>query len=203
MTKKEAILQAATQLFASKGYKGVAVSEIAARASVAQGTVFHHFKSKENLLISICDDLVRSYISGIKEAAQGPGSGWDALERVLRFNQEFKKEHQDAITVVFRETGDVSRTEGEIQEHFCGLLNQVIEVKSQCIERGKKDGSIRPVPAQVTAFLVHFLLVGKFHIEAEGLLEVPDLEAELVEFCRRSLAVDGKCDAANHAHSGG
>lgn len=203
MTKKEAILQAATQLFASKGYKGVAVSEIAARAIVAQGTVFHHFKSKENLLISICDELVRSYISGIKEAARGPGSGWDALERVLQFNQDFKKEHQDAITVVFRETRDLSRIEGEIQEHFCGLLNQVIEVKSQCIEKGKQDGSIRPVPAQVTAFLVHFLLVGKFHIETEGLLEVPDLEAELVEFCRRSLAADETSEAACHEHSGG
>ncbi|UCF88272.1 MAG: TetR/AcrR family transcriptional regulator [bacterium] len=203
MTKKEAILQAATQLFASKGYKGVAVSEIAARAIVAQGTVFHHFKSKENLLISICDELVRSYISGIKEAARGPGSGWDALERVLQFNQDFKKEHQDAITVVFRETRDLSRIEGEIQEHFCGLLNQVIEVKSQCIEKGKQDGSIRPVPAQVTAFLVHFLLVGKFHIETEGLLEVPDLDAELVEFCRRSLAADETSEAACHEHSGG
>lgn len=203
MTKKEAILQAATQLFASKGYKGVAVSEIAARAIVAQGTVFHHFKSKENLLISICDELVRSYISGIKEAARGPGSGWDALERVLQFNQDFKKEHQDAITVVFRETRDLSRIEGEIQEHFCGLLNQVIEVKSQCIEKGKQDGSIRQVPAQVTAFLVHFLLVGKFHIETEGLLEVPDLEAELVEFCRRSLAADETSEAACHEHSGG
>lgn len=203
MTKKEAILQAATQLFASKGYKGVAVSEIAARAIVAQGTVFHHFKSKENLLISICDELVRSYISGIKEAARGPGSGWDALERVLQFNQDFKKEHQDAITVVFRETRDLSRIEGEIQEHFCGLLKQVIEVKSQCIEKGKQDGSIRQVPAQVTAFLVHFLLVGKFHIETEGLLEVPDLEAELVEFCRRSLAADETSEAACHEHSGG
>ena len=190
MTKREAILDAATELFARKGYNGTAASEIALQAHVAQGTVFHHFKSKENLLISICDELVQSYITGIKQAADGPGSGWEALERVLKFNQEFKGYRRDAIAVVFRETRDLSRATGKIHEHFCGLVNQIIEVKSQCIERGIADGSIRSVPVQLTAFLVHFLLVGKFHIETEGLLEVPDMDTELLEFCRRSLAVE-------------
>ena len=187
MTKREAILNAATELFARKGYKGTAASEIADQAHVAQGTVFHHFKSKENLLISICDELVKTYIEGIRGAAEGPGTGWNALERVIQFNRDFKKERFDSIAVAFRETRDISRAEQEIHEHFCGLLRQVIEVKSKCIEKGIADGSIRPVPVLSTALLIHFLLVGKFHIETEGLLEVPDLDDELLEFCKRSL----------------
>lgn len=190
MSKREAILDAATELFARKGYKGTAASEIALQADVAQGTVFHHFKSKENLLVSICDELVQSYITGIRQVAQGPGSGWDALERVLKFNQEFGKNRRDAIAVAFRETRDLSRAEGKVDEHFSGLVNQIIEVKSQCIERGIADGSIRPVPSQLTAFLVHFLLVGKIHVETEGLLEMPELDTELLEFCRRSLSTE-------------
>ncbi len=188
MTKKEAILIAATELFARKGYQGTAVSEIADRANVAQGTVFHHYRSKENLLISICDELVNTYLRGINGAAEGPGSGWDALERVLKFNQEFKKKRYDSIAVVFRETRDLPRAGSDVHEHFCGLVNQIIEVKTKCIERGVADGSISPVPPHITALLVHFLLVGMFHIETEGLLELPELDEELLEFCRRSLA---------------
>jgi len=187
MTKREAILAAATELFALKSYKGTAVSEIAEMAEVAQGTIFHHFKTKENLLISICDELVQDYITGISLAAEGPGSGWEALERVLVFNQEFKRRRQKAIAVAFRETGDLSRAEGEIREHFCRLLSQIIALKSQCLEKGISDGSIQPVPVEITALLLHFLLVGKFHIEAEGLLEIPELDSELLEFCKRSL----------------
>ena len=188
MTKKEAILIAATELFARKGYKGTAASEIAERADVAQGTIFHHFKSKENLLISICDELVNTYIQGITGAAEGLGTGWDALERILKFNRDFKVERYDAIAVVFRETRDLPRAGSSVHEHFCGLLNQIIEVKSKCIERGVADGSISSVPPHITALLVHFLLVGMFHIETEGILDLPELDEELLEFCRRSLA---------------
>jgi len=194
MTRKEAILDAAITLFARQGYKGTAVSEIAERAGVAQGTVFHHFKSKEKLLISICDELVQSYITGIREAAEGPGSGWDALERVLKYNETFSKSHRDSITVVFRETRDLPRSQGAVNDHFCGLVDQIIDVKSRCIEKGIRDGSIRPVPAQLTALLVHFLLIGRFHVETEGLLEVPEMNAEFMEFCRRSLAVQALPD---------
>ncbi len=203
MTRKEAILGAATELFARKGYKGTAVSEIADQADVAQGTVFHHFKSKENLLISICDELVRDYIKGMRQEAEGPGSGWDALERILKFYQRFRNEHLESISVALKETGDLSKAAREIHEHFCGLLNQVIEVKSKCIERGIKDGSIREVPIHATALLVHFLLVGKLHIETEGLLEMPDLDMELLEFCRRSLAAEEKLPKEYDQRSGG
>jgi len=203
MTKREAILAAATMLFARHGYKGTAVSEIAVQAGVAQGTVFHHFKNKENLLISICDNLVQSYIAGIREAAQGQGSGWEALESVLKYNEKFSSGHRDSITVVFRETRDLPGSPGEVREHFCGLVNQIIDVKSKCIEKGIKDGSIRPVPSQLTALLVHFLLIGKFHVETEGLLEVPEMNTELLEFCRRSLAAQGPSAVAHAVKCGG
>jgi len=187
MSKKEAILNAATELFARKGYNGTAASEIAVQAKVAQGTVFHHFKSKENLLVSICDELVKDYVSGIEKAAEGPGTGWEALERILRFNQEFKRNRYDSIAVAFRETGDLSKATGEIHDHFFVLVNQIIDVMSSCIEKGIADGSIRQVPVQLTAYLVHVLLVGMIHVETEGLLEMPELDDELLEFCRRSL----------------
>jgi AcrR family transcriptional regulator len=187
MTKREAILNAATELFARKGYKGTATSEIAERADVAQGTVFHHFKSKENLLIDICDELVMTFIAGIRQAADGPGTGWDALERILKFNREFRVSRYDSIAVAFRETRDLSRADADINQHFCDLISQIIDVKSECIARGIADGSIRPVPVRETALLIHFIIVGKFHIETEGLLEMPDLDDELIDFCKRSL----------------
>ena len=76
MSKKEMILAAATELFARQGFNETATSEVAKKAGVAQGTIFHHFKSKENLLIAICDVLVMEYLAGVKEAEEGPGTGF-------------------------------------------------------------------------------------------------------------------------------
>lgn len=49
MSKKEAILKAAIEVFGKRGYERATTDEIAERAGVAKGLIFHHFKSKENL----------------------------------------------------------------------------------------------------------------------------------------------------------
>ncbi|HBF10223.1 MULTISPECIES: TetR/AcrR family transcriptional regulator [Thermotoga] len=49
LSKKEAILKAAIEVFGKRGYERATTDEIAERAGVAKGLIFHHFKSKENL----------------------------------------------------------------------------------------------------------------------------------------------------------
>jgi len=188
MSRKQRILTAATELFAKQGFNGTATSEIARKAGVAQGTVFHHFKSKENLLISICDELVTEYVEGIKEAAQGPGTGWDALERIMRFSLNFLTDRTESITVAFRETRVLQHEPGDLHDHFADLMGQIIDVKKDCIERGQADGSIRQVDPYKTAFLLYILIKGIHHTQAQGLLQVPDLTSEVVGFWRQNLA---------------
>lgn len=198
MSRKEKILKAATELFARKGFNGTAASEIAQRAGVAHGTVFHHFKSKENLLVSICDDLVQSYVIGITEAADGPGTGWECLERVLNFSLAFLEERTDSIGVAFRETRVLKNDDEQLHEHFSSLMLNIIDVKRDCIRKGLADGSIRDVSPEVTALLLHILIKGIHHTQAHGLVEMPDLSADVVEFCRRSLsAPDSKVNGSD------
>ena len=192
MSKKEEILMAATELFARQGFNGTATSEIARRAGVAQGTVFHHFKSKENLLIAICDELVQDYVRGVKDAASGEGTGWETLENVLQFSQDFRKRRFGSIVVASRDTRVLEKEDRRLHEYFKGLMLQVIEVKTQCILRGQDDGTIREVPAYETALIIHVLLSGILHEETQGLLSLPELNREVVKFCRRSLAIPGE-----------
>lgn len=51
--RRQEILGAAQALFARQGYGATAVSEIAALASVAEGTVFNHFPTKGDLLLEL------------------------------------------------------------------------------------------------------------------------------------------------------
>ena len=54
MTDKQMkILEAAVEVFAQKGYAAASTSEIAQRAGVAEGTIFRHYRTKKDLLISI------------------------------------------------------------------------------------------------------------------------------------------------------
>ena len=203
MSKKEMILAAATKLFAHQGFNQTATSEIARKAGVAQGTVFHHFKSKENLLIAICDELIGEYITGMKKAADGDGTGWEALERVLNFNRGFRKERYESIVVATRETRMLEEEDKDLHQHFCGLMGQLIQIQSQCIEKGIADGSIREIPVHESALLIHILLSGIVHVEAQGVLPLPDLDLEVIEFCRRSLCPEEETERTHVKVVGG
>lgn len=51
----EGILDAARQVFCERGYESAAVSEIAARLGVAEGTVFKYFETKRELLVRVLE----------------------------------------------------------------------------------------------------------------------------------------------------
>lgn len=53
--KKKLIIRAATEVFASKGFHSCRISDIATRAGVAYGLVYHYFENKEEILATIFD----------------------------------------------------------------------------------------------------------------------------------------------------
>ncbi len=68
--KREAILRAATKVFAVNGYFNSKVSDIAGEAGIADGTVYLYFKSKDEILHSIFDRAMAEFIAeGKKEMA--------------------------------------------------------------------------------------------------------------------------------------
>jgi AcrR family transcriptional regulator len=50
-----AILEAARKLFATQGFEATSIDDIAARAGVAKGAVYHHFDSKEEIFTRVLD----------------------------------------------------------------------------------------------------------------------------------------------------
>ncbi|RLL42017.1 TetR/AcrR family transcriptional regulator [Oceanobacillus piezotolerans] len=56
--KQRAIIDAAIELFAEKGFAATSTNEIAKKAEVAEGTIFKHFKSKKGLLMSVVSPMM-------------------------------------------------------------------------------------------------------------------------------------------------
>ncbi|HEX3947502.1 MAG TPA: helix-turn-helix domain-containing protein, partial [Acidimicrobiales bacterium] len=71
--RREAILNAAAQLFASKGVAATTVREIADAVGILSGSLYHHFRSKqsivEEILTSYLEDLHKGYTSVLTERA--------------------------------------------------------------------------------------------------------------------------------------
>ena len=104
MTRKEAILKAAIELFMEKGYNGTATSEIAERAGVAHGTVFHHFGKKENLLLELTEATIKEIYERTANFPTEGLSGLDALIKTLRMTLEFIDLRWNSIYVLMQYT---------------------------------------------------------------------------------------------------
>lgn len=64
---RERLLAAAAACFAEKGYDGCSVADIVSQAGVSQGTLYVHFKNKEDLFISM---IVEEHGQGAEKARQ-------------------------------------------------------------------------------------------------------------------------------------
>ncbi|WP_062197128.1 TetR/AcrR family transcriptional regulator [Massilibacterium senegalense] len=64
--RKNEILDAADELFGQKGFDGTSTNDILEKVGIARGTLYHHFKSKENIM----DALIERYSARLLGAAQ-------------------------------------------------------------------------------------------------------------------------------------
>jgi TetR/AcrR family fatty acid metabolism transcriptional regulator len=80
--KRDAILRAATDVFAESGYFNAQVADVARAAGVAAGTVYLYFRSKDDLLVSIFE---RSMRDAIVEGRAMAGGVRDPRQRLRRF----------------------------------------------------------------------------------------------------------------------
>lgn len=78
--RREEIIEAASELFLVKGYDRTTMKDVMGQLQIAKGTIYHYFKSKEELLDAVLDSLVASLVRQMQEILDR--SQGNALERL-------------------------------------------------------------------------------------------------------------------------
>jgi AcrR family transcriptional regulator len=110
MTDKQMkILEAAVEIFAEKGFAASSTSEIAQRAGVAEGTIFRHYKTKKDLLISIIaptmSKLVGPFLlNDLRKVVDADYEHFeDFLKAMMRNRLTFAMNHVAVIKILLHE----------------------------------------------------------------------------------------------------
>lgn len=80
--RKNEILDAADELFALKGYDGTSTNDILEKVGIARGTLYHHFKSKEEIMDALIERYSLRLLSKAKEIAEDRSI--PIVERIIR-----------------------------------------------------------------------------------------------------------------------
>lgn len=82
-TKRPDIERAALRLFVTRGLRGTTVRDIAARAGVAEGTLYRHWRSKRDLARSIYRDCAETVAEDVRRAAAAGRTATDKLTAAI------------------------------------------------------------------------------------------------------------------------
>jgi AcrR family transcriptional regulator len=119
----DAILRTALSLFATKGFEGTALREIAESLGVTKAAIYYHFPSKDAVLLAIVEPLVAD-TDAILHRAQA--EGW-APKRLLDQLLEVMVDHRDVVVALRGDIGAEARLRrlragGDQEERLVSLL---------------------------------------------------------------------------------
>ena len=139
--KRDRILRAAVKIFSRNGFFNSKVSEIARAAEVADGTIYLYFKNKDDLLISLFEEKMGEVVADVRQRI---AVGGNALEKLKIFIEN----HMDLLE---RESGLVEVIQVELRQSTKFLKDytpvkffEYLDVISDILEEGKREGVIRP-----------------------------------------------------------
>ena len=152
--KREAILRAATEVFARNGYFNAKVADIARGAGVADGTVYLYFKSKEEILHSIFDRGVGEALADARRQIAPLTDAREKLRRIARLHLERLGADRD-LAVVFQV--ELRGSTKFMAEFSAAGLAEYLRLIRETFEEGQRTGLFR---AELNAKVVAKILFG-------------------------------------------
>jgi TetR/AcrR family fatty acid metabolism transcriptional regulator len=138
--KREAILRAATRVFAHNGYFNSKVADIAREAGVADGTVYLYFKSKEEILHSIFDRNMEEAIADGRKRLARTTDPREKLRSIAHMHLDRLGADRD-LAVVFQV--ELRGSTKFMQEFSAAGFAEYLNLIRSTIEEGQRAGVFR------------------------------------------------------------
>jgi TetR/AcrR family fatty acid metabolism transcriptional regulator len=138
--KYQRILDAAVEVIAENGYFNSPVSAIAARAGVADGTIYLYFKSKDDVLRTAIDTTFDRFYRQVNEQFETLRGPREQLEYIAQVHLESHAVNRSMAVLMQTEVRQSAKFIAEFSHHH---LVKYITVVREVIRRGQKEGIFR------------------------------------------------------------
>ncbi len=144
------IFQAAIDAFSERGFERATMDEIAAKANVAKGTIYYHFKSKEDLFVFLVEEGTELLRETVLSKVQSQTTATAKLTTVIHEQLQFFQDYKDFCIIILREAfGEEKR-----QQDFRRMLVQYVTSIQHIIEEGVETGEFHTDQAEPVAWSV-------------------------------------------------
>src|SRR5580765_3906146 len=151
---RDALIAAGSTLFAERGYDGVPVATIAAKAKVNKAMISYHFGGKRNLYRAIVGATFSEIVSRVEALADSPRPAPDLLrDLVAVVGDTAMRRSPHFCTMMLREVLSGGK---HLELSVLAMPARVLGAVQRIVERGVGEGTLRPVDPVLT----HLSIVG-------------------------------------------
>ena len=137
---RASIVKAGLKLFGTGGYHGTSVGDIAKAARITKGAFYHHFQSKEELLLLIHQEYADYQFRVMQEVLAENDAAADQLRGLIRCIVEAVGRYKPNVTIFFQERRYLTKRS---LARAAKQRNQLEEAFQRVIEQGIDSGEFR------------------------------------------------------------
>ena len=144
---KQEIIEAALQLFGTRGYKNTTMEEIAEQAQFSKGAIYSYFKSKKQLFDEILKNLFDRIQSLAEEAKRLRGNARDRLRfYALELIKFFLSESRFSFNVMMQAIMQMESDEKESTRNYVlSRLSHISKILTDIIKADIKNGNLKNI----------------------------------------------------------
>lgn len=172
--RRNRILKAARDTFAQEGFRDAEVKTIAKLAGVGKATIYKHFESKDDILLTIVEDNFHALRNIALQNLVGGGHPFDRLEKTCLAMARFLSANKAFSMVLIKEAGEFMP---KIQQLHKTVVEENAQFADAFFDALKEQSLLPNIPNQTMLELLMNLTIGTVY--AWTLTEDKDLEAEV------------------------
>lgn len=134
--RKNEILDVANELFTRKGFDATTISDIIEKLGVARGTVYYHFKSKEDVMDALIERFISQLLASAKEIAGDKTI--PVMDRLLKTLMVLASDNNGGLEI----TADIHKPQNALmhQKVEQAMMEGIPPILTAIIEDGIKEG---------------------------------------------------------------
>ena len=145
---RDRILEAAVRVFSREGFDRASVKSIAEDAGVAVGSIYNHFRNKDDLLISIFEDEFHQRMDLLDRLRDSRIPVRDQVQQLLQDHFARAREHRELAELLLYER---FHRGSALCERIVPLQRGIIERIAGILQTGIDEGWVRPCNTRVVA----------------------------------------------------
>ncbi len=151
--KKEQIIKTAMKLFVSQGFENTPTSQISKESQVATGTLFHHFKTKEDLINEVYIYVKKSMASYVFKNYKSSDSTKEQIKQIWTDIIKWSFSNQDESQFLEKFYGSSYIDNVTVEQ-----MEKDFEIGGKVFETSKKEKLIKDMPIELFSNITFGLL---------------------------------------------